>query len=158
MAAPTPTVRQTPTGIMLENGHSSLITILLDPDISFWEIEMTPPGIDGGDEIDVTTMHSDTWRTKAPRTLKDLTESTVTAGYDPLLYTQILAVINRETTITQIWPDGTTLAYYGFVKSFTPNNLVEGEMPQADIVIVPTNRDPSSGAEESPVLTNVAGT
>jgi hypothetical protein len=129
-----------------------------DPDICFWEVEVTPPGIDGGDPVDTTTMLNETWRTRAPRALYTLTNAQLTAAYDPEIYTNILALINVETAITVHFPDGSTVAFYGFLQTFTPAALVEGTQPRATIVIVPTNQDPTSGAEEAPVVTSVAGT
>ena len=158
MVAPTPTPRGNPhtSDIPLFDGHSSTITLALNADIAFYEKTVTPPGIEGGDPIDTTTMHNTTWRTKAPRALKDLEAITTTAAYDPILYTEILAAINRRDVITVTFSDGSTLCFYGFVQNFKPNELQEGEMPDASITIVPTNQDPA-GVEEGPVLSEVAG-
>src|SRR5688572_27171775 len=158
MAAPTPTARVAPSGIKLCDGYQTLVTPASDPNIEFWEKSVTPPGIDGGDPIDSTTMQNDEWRTMCPRRLKTLTESTLTAGYDPNLYNSILALINIETTWTVTYPDGSTLAFYGFLKMFEPQELTEGGFPEATITIVPTNYDPVNDVEAAPVLTSVAGT
>lgn len=158
MAAPTPTTRATPAGIMLDDGHSTKITIAADTDISFWERTVQPPGIDGGDAIDQTTMHSVTWRIMRARALKTLTECQATVGYDPNVYNNLLPIINLETTITITFPDLSTLAFYGFLKSFEPTDNTEGEVPEATITITPTNFDPTNKVEAGPVLTSVAGT
>lgn len=158
MAAPVATARATPSGIMLQNGHGSLITFAADTNIEFWELEVSPPGIDGGDPIEIVTHHSVTWRLMAPRTLKTLTPFDVVAGYDPALYTALLAGINREDTCTVEWPDGSTLAFYAFIQKVEYDALVEGELPQVTVTICPTNADPTTGAEEGPVFVNVAGT
>lgn len=155
---PTPTPRQDPTGIKLDDGYRSLVTLATDPNINFWEKSVTPPGYEGGDAIDTTTMHNDVYRTMSPRKLKTLTEFTLTAGYDPILFTEALDAINVETTITVTFPDGSTLAFFGFMKNFTPGELVEGTFPEVTVTIVPTNQNPTTGVEEAPVLTNVAGT
>jgi len=153
MVAPSASARTTPTGDMLENGFSTLITIASDVDIDFWEKTVQPPGLDGGDSVDVTTMHNTTWRTRAPSALVDLTESTATAAYDPAVYDQIVAIINTETTITITFPDGSTLAFYGYLRTFEPGDNAEGENPEATVTITPTNRDLSTGTEEEPVYT-----
>lgn len=67
-------------------------------------------------------------------------------------------MVNVEQTITITFPDGSTLAFYGFMKSFEPDNLEEGTFPIATVAFVPTNADPTTGDEEAPVLTSVAGT
>lgn len=158
MAAPATTVRQTPAGIKLDDGYSTKIAFAADPDVSFWEKTVQPPGIDGGDAIETTTMHNTTWRTMASRALKTLTEASCTAAYDPNVYNNILSLINVETSVTVHFPDGSTLAFYGFLKTFEVNEHTEGEQPEATITITPTNYDPTNKVEEAPVLTSVAGT
>lgn len=158
MAAPAPTARTDPTGIKLDNGYRSLITFSSDPNINVWEKEVTPPGLDGGDPVVTTTMHNDVWRTKSPSALIEMTDIEVVVAYDPIIYTEALAILNDEITITTTFPDGSTLAAYGFLRSFTPDALVEGEQPEATCVVVITNQDPTTGAEEAPVLASVAGT
>lgn len=158
MAAPVATVRSSPSGIKLKDGFSTKITFATDDNIEFWEKSVKPPGIDGGDSIPQTTMHNTAWRTMAPRQLKTLTESSTTVAYDPVLYTSILALINVETTITVTFPDGSTLAFYGFLQKFEPSELKEGEQPEASVTITPTNFDPTNHVEAAPVLASVAGT
>lgn len=157
MAAPSATTRQTPSGIKLDDGYQSLITFESDPDVSFWEKSVTPPSIDGGEPIDTTTMHNSTFRTKASRSLKEYGDCTLVAAYDPVCYTQCLALCNVETIITVTFPDGSTLAFHGYLQKFEPNALEEGSQPEATITIVATNQD-SSGTEQAPVLDEVAGT
>lgn len=157
MAAPTPTARTTPGGIPLSNGHPTKVTFGLDPNIELWEVTVTPPGIDGGDKIDVTNMWNTEYRTYNPRTLKEMTDSELTAHWDPLIYTALLAAVNRRDVITDTFPDGTTLCYHGYVKSFEVDEMQEGEPPMITVTVVATNKD-SSGVEQAAVLTNVSGT
>lgn len=158
MAAPSPSARIDPVGIKLDDGYRCLIALAADLDVSFWEKTVQPPGVDGGDSIEQTTMHNDDWRTMSARALKTLTESSATVAYDPNVYNNILALINVETTVTIHFPDGSTLAFYGYLQKFEPSELQEGEQPEASITIVPTNFDPAAKVEAAPVLTSVAGT
>ena len=158
MAAPTPTVRQSPTGRKLWDGYQVKVTFALDPDVSLWEKTITPPGIDGGDAIDQTTQHNDDWRTSAPRGLVTLTESTFTAAYDPAAYSQLLALVNKLTTVTELFCDGSTIAYYGFLRTFQPDAMSEGTQPEATVTITPTNFDHVNGVEAGPTITSIAGT
>lgn len=158
MAAPAPTVRQSPAGIKLDNGHQTLVTFSLDPDLEFWEKTITPPGVDGGDAVDTTTMHNTIWRTKAPRTLKDLTDMSIVGAYDPVMYTRAVTLVNRKQTITVTFPDGSTLAFYGFIKTQATGELAEGTQPTMTFTVVATNQDPITGDEEAPVLHNISGT
>jgi len=156
---PSATARGNPhtADIPLFDGYSTKITLALNDDIAFYEKSVTPPGLEGGDPIDTTTMHNVTWRTKAPRSLVELEAFTLTVGYDPILYTEILAAINRRDTITVTFSDGSTIAFYGFVQNFKPNDCAEEAMPDASITIVPTNQT-SAGIETAPVVVEVAGT
>lgn len=159
MAAPTPTARQTPSGRMLKDGYRTTITFSRDPDVSFWEKTVTPPGLDGGDAIDITTMHNNDVRTKAPRSLFDLTDGSATVAYDPDCINQILNnLLNQPGSCTVTKSDGSTLAFYGYLQKFEPQELTEGEHPEAEITVVCTNVDPATGGEELPVLTSVSGT
>ena len=155
---PATTTRQTPNGIKMDDGFSTKLACAADPDIAFWEKTVQPPGLDGGDAIDTTTMHNVTYRTMAPRQLVTMTASEITAAYDPVLYTSILNILNVETSWTCHFPDGSKLDFFGFLQKFEPSEHSEGEQPEANITITPTNQDPTTGAEADPVMTSVAGT
>lgn len=158
MTAPTPTARTEPTVALLENGYQSLITFATDSDVALFEKSTTPPAIDGGEAIDITTMFNLVAKTKAPQALYDLSDGQMTCGYNPAVYDGIIALVNliAGQTITQHFPDGSSLAYFGYLKSFAPAALTNGTFPEATVTIVATNRDPSdtSGTgEEAPVYT-----
>ena len=150
--------RSTPVGTKLDDGFSTKIAFEADPDISFWEKTVTPPGVDGGDKIPISTMHNSAWRTFAARALKELTDSTLTCAYDPKVYSQIIAIVNVPTEITVHFPDTSTLSFFGFLKSFTPGEMSEGEQPEADIEIVCTNLNPNTGLETAPSFVDNSGT
>lgn len=152
------TNRQTPAGTKLDDGFSIKIAFAVDPDISFWEKTVTPPGIDGGDKIPTTTQHNVAWRTFAARALKELTDGSINAAYDPEVIEQINSIINQPGEITIHFPDTSKLVVYGYLKSFTPAALSEGEQPTADITIVFTNYNPNTGAEVGPVFIDNSGT
>lgn len=158
MAAPTVTNRGTPAGERLPNGYQSFFAFSRNPTISLWEMELTPPGIDGGDPVQTSTQHNEEWETMAPAALKTLTEHEFTAAYDPRVYDDILDLINQPDSITNHFPDTSSLVYWGYLKSFEPDSLSNGEMPQASCTIVPTNTDPTTGEEEPPVYTAGTGT
>jgi hypothetical protein len=158
MPAPAATVRQDPAGILLEDGYRSLITFSLDPDIDIWELGVKPPDLSAGGSIDITTMHNDRWRTMAGRALLTLGESSVRFLYDPACYTQFLAIMGENQTITQTFSDGSTIAYFGIPDNLSFDEMVEGEPPSGTLTIIPTNRDPVSKDEFGPTVTSVAGT
>lgn len=157
MAAPTPTVRAVPLGAKLKDGYQSYITFASNPNVGFWEKTVKPPGMDGGDKIKQSTMHNQSVHTYAPRTLVDITDSQTKVAYDPAVWDDIYDLLNVPTTITVHFSDGSTLAFYGFLKMFDPGEMVEGEQPEATITIVATNVDPITCVEELPVMTPAAG-
>ena len=153
MAAPSVVMSlHAPEGIPLGDGHGTLITFAASSTVSFWEMTVTPPGADGGEPVATTSMHNDLWRTKRPRQLIELTDCSLNAQYDPNLYTDILTLINVETTIGVRFPDGSLMAFYGYLRSFTPQEIQEGSPPTANIVIVPTNWDPVNHVEAGPTI------
>lgn len=158
MAAPTPAAYVSPAGIKLDDGYRTTITFTQDTDLSLWYKTVTPPGLDGGDPTNTTTMLNDSLRTFAPKALITMTAMTVNAAYDPDVYNQLLALINVNTTITLTFPDTSTIAFYGYLQKFEPGEMQEGEQPDASITIQPTNQDPSDGGEELPVIYSAAGT
>jgi hypothetical protein len=122
----TPTVRGTPTGKKIENGFRIKITFASNATVNFWERAVKPPGFDGGDPTDTTTQFNTTVRTKGSRKLITITDITGTVLYDPAVIPQILALINVEQAVTVLWPDGATLALYGYLKNFEPAEMGHG--------------------------------
>lgn len=158
MTAPVATARQNPAGRQLGEGYQTLITFAADPNVEFAEMSVTPPGINGGPAHDTTTQHNTTYVTKSPGTLLELTDSQATVRWDPVCYTSCRLLVNKRTTVTHTFPDGSTLAAYGFLMSFQPGALVRGTPPEATITIVYTNQDPVTCEEEDPVYTAGSGT
>lgn len=158
MAAPAVTALVSPTGIKLKDGYSSRMAFAADPNVNIWIKSLKPPGVDGGDAIDNTTMHNDDWRIMRARSLKTLTESTGKGGYDPVVYNELVALVNVEGAITEHFPDGSTLSYYGYLKNAEFDELVEGTMPELAFTVVPTNYDPVNDVEAGPLMVEVAGT
>jgi hypothetical protein len=158
MAAPATTTRGTPAGARIDDGFRTLIAFALDPTVSFWEKTTKPPGLDGRDPVDTTTQWNSTYTTKNPRKLIDIMPLTVKAAYDPNIYVRALALLNRKGSITIRFPDNSTLDFFGFLQKIEFDDLQEGTQPECTLTIVVTNQDPTTGAEQAPVLTNVTGT
>lgn len=125
----------------LNDGHSTRISFLASSSgVSvFFEKEVQPPGLEGGGAIDVTLMSNTTYRTRMPKQLLTTTDNTLEVAYDPATYDEMIAMINVNQLITITFPDASTLAFWGEIDSFVPNNHVEGEQPTAAITIVPSN-------------------
>ncbi len=157
MADPTVTQRSTPTGRKLDEGYQTLIAFASNASVQLWEKSVQPPGMDGGDPVETTTMHNSTYRTMAARKLITMSPVEVTAAYDPAVYDAIVALINVEGAITVHFSDGSSLSFYGFLQTFEPQAIEEGEQPEANITIQPTNTDPTDGSEAGPVYTAPSG-
>jgi len=156
MAAPTPTARVAPTGPKFTDGYKTLITLAADSNIEFWEKEVTPPGVEGGDPIMTGDMFNTAWETKVLQALKTTTPVTLVANLKGVTLTSCVAICNVATTITVRFPDTSTLCFYGGLRSAKPNAFVKGQQPTITIVIEPTNTDPSDGSEAGPVFTAAA--
>ena len=134
-----------------DDGYKTTISFADNPSVSLEEKEVTPPGIEGGGEIDTTTMQNDDYRTFSPKSLKTLTEASLSVAYEAALYNELIAMVNSNQLITVTFPDLTTVAFWGWINVFTPGAFVEGEQPTADITIIPSNVN-DSGVETAPVV------
>src|SRR5262245_31976345 len=154
MAPPTAAASPgTPTGKMLPDGHKTLVGLSLGASIALWEKTVTPPGLDGGDMVDITTMHNNTVRTMWPRALVTVTDMTFTSGFDPAVYATLITMINDPQTITVFFPNGGKLAYYGVIRTVEAGEQAEGTHPEFTVTVSSTNTDPATGTEELPVYT-----
>lgn len=156
MVAPSYTARIAPTGEAMREGFVTKITFFADPNVTFWEKGVTPPPLEAGDPIDVSTQYNTKWKTFGVPTLVTQGETSIRVAYDPLAYSDIIALIGVSDVISVLFPvtddvSGDTLAFYGYLKSFEPDEMVEGSQPEATITIATTNLDTGSNTEEAPV-------
>lgn len=159
MAAPTPTVRQIPTGTKSPNGFPVHVTFSQNPAMWIWEKAVKPPSPDGGEAIDTSTDFNVAWRTKAPRALKTMMPVTIKAAYDATVWPQLMTNINLEQTITHTYPDGSTLCYYGFLQKAEYEETGEdGKQPEVTLTVIPTMWDPVNQVEAGPVFASAHGT
>lgn len=136
----------------IDDGHGTTIDFSLASSGTtiWWEKTVTPPGYDGGGENDTTTMRNSVYRTRWPKQLITLTNASFVAAYDTLFYSEILSMLNTNQYITVTFPDGSTLSFWGWINTFTPNEVVEGEQPTANVEIIPSNQN-NSKVETAPV-------
>jgi len=118
---------------------------------TLYETSVSPPGLSGGGPVDHSTMENETYRTYVPHTLIGGSPASFVGGYDPQLLEDILSGVNVNQEFTITFPDGSTLVFWGWIDEFTPNPLVDGEMPTANITIQPSFWNGS--AETAPVFT-----
>ena len=158
MTAPTAATRGTPTAWKIDQGYRILVANSANLAINLWEIEVTPSGADGGDAIQTSTQLTQQWHTKRPRKLINNEGAKLKFQLAAGSKAQITALINVEATITEIYPDGSTYAYYGYFKSVKFGTFKEGEKPTGDLEIVETDWDYVNGVEAGPVFTPAYGT
>lgn len=149
-------VRAIPTGLPLRDGFNTIIGFAGDLDIYLWEKRSTPPGDDIGDAIDTSTFWNIRYRTKWPRSLIEVTNGSFTCAYDPLVRTQILAQIGVNQEISVMFNDGSTWVFWGYMKSFIPQEVSDGEQPEAAVEFVVTNAD-DAFLESGPVVDEISG-
>ncbi len=136
----------------IDDGHGIQYEFSANPDVNLWEKEVTPPGMDGGEPNNTTTMRNRAWETLAPQKLKTLTESGATVAYAVASYSEFFDMINVNQEITITYPDGGTVQFWGYLQRFVPNAVVRGQQPTANIRVIPTNQD-NDGNEVEPVIT-----
>ena len=158
MAAPAHTTRTAPTGFKIPEGYRSYIAISGDNEIAFWERDVKPPSIDGGDPINTTTQWNVKFETFFPRHLIKLDSISVVAAYDPDVFADILANINVNQAMTFYWPDGSYVDFYGWIQKFEFGELKIGDFPTATVTIALSNTDPATSLEQGPVFHAAAGT
>lgn len=164
MALPATTTRLDPAADAqgsyryLTNGCITTVAFSAVAGYPLFEISVTPPGIDNGDEIDTTTMWNDSCRTKYPRCWDEWTPASMRVAYDPEFYGVYTSLIGVNQSVTVTFPNGDTLDFFGYMKSFIPSELEDGKFPEAEVEIVVTNWDPVNCEEWCPHFTEAAGT
>lgn len=138
--------------LRLDDGFSTLIGLANLPTVKIFEKAVTPPGMQAGGAINTTTMRNIAFRTSAPKQLKTLTQVTTTVAFATAAIPDIQSQIGVVQLITVSYPDGSTLAFYGWIDEFMPGSFSEGEQPTATLTVHPTMRD-LDGEEHAPVYT-----
>lgn len=153
MAAPTPatTNLRVPAGRFLELGKQILVTIKGDGTsyntIGLWEVTVTPVSLSGGDKVGIGNQYNTKYETFVPQRLITVGDIQMTVQYDPNAYDEISQAINDNTTITIHFPNGDRLAFYGYLKEFTPGEVTRTGNPTATAVISATMFDPVNFVE-----------
>jgi hypothetical protein len=116
------------------DGHGIRI-VFVNQAITVYEKNVTPGGTEGGDPIDITTNDNTSQRSQAPRTLTAPTATSAEVTYDETDLAALEAAVDQSDQIRLEWPDDTTRAASGWLRSVIPNQASEGEQPTAAIVI-----------------------
>lgn len=135
----------------LRDGHPTTITFSENPNILLQEKTVKPPAVIGGGAIDTKNMRRTKWRTKWPKTLKEMGDITGTSIYDPAVYPQLIAMVNVNQELAIEWADGQILTVWGWLDNADPSTNEEGEEPTIDFTVILSMMD-NSGNEVDPVL------
>lgn len=120
------------------DGHATLVTFELNFNVMLWEKTVTPPGREGGGAIAVDTMRNTRYLVQHPKKLVKLSDMTITASWDPRFYTDIVTLQNILQWIIVRFPNGRDYAFHGWLDTFKPNEHRHGEMPTAEVTIIPS--------------------
>jgi len=135
---------------IMKDGFSTLISFSADSSVQIAHKTLTPPGFSDGGEIDVTTMLNTGYRTKAPKSLIDVTPCSFSAAWDPATYVEMQAMVGINQQITVTFPDASTIVFWGWISEFNPGEQAEGAQPMVDISIIVSNLN-GSDVETGPV-------
>ena len=119
----------------MPEGFSTKIDFADTPQLSFWEKTVTPPGMEGGEPIDTTTMYNTLVKSKWPQTLVEITGMSLTASFLPDLINEAYAAVNVLQVITITFPNNGTASDYGWLRNFKPNRFEIGAQPTAEIMV-----------------------
>jgi hypothetical protein len=116
------------------DGHGIRI-VFVNQGIMVYEKNVTTSGSDGGDPIDITTNDNVAERSFAPPTLKKPTPTSSEITYNLADLDALKAAVDQSDSIRTEWPDDTTEAKIGWLRSIIPNQAAADEQPTAAIVI-----------------------
>jgi hypothetical protein len=108
--------------------------------------------------MNTSTQFNVKYHTKRPRKLINTEGAKIKFQLAAGTKAEVEALINLEATITEIYPDGSTYAYFGYYKSVKFAAFKEGEKPTGDLEIVETDWDYVNSVEAGPAFAPAYGT
>ena len=136
---PTPNLKaQEAVGTMLTIGTFGLCNV-----------QLGSIGLDGGEPIDNTCLSNVLYVTKQPQSLIEVPDFSFTCDYHPNDLAAAIAELNKNQQMTIEFADSSggslgTLTFWGYLKSYTPNEASRGEAWRANGVVVVTNLNGSN--------------
>lgn len=124
-----------------KSGFGITLTFSSDSSLKLYCTEVTPPGFDAGDDIDITTNETVGAEERAPADLGAPTDFTATAAEILEDRTKLQAMIGLPQTITLEFkkvknrPTGQKITFAeAWLRSWTPGTHTRGEMPTIELV------------------------
>lgn len=116
--------------------------------LSVTKVRIKPPAVKSGGPIELTSLENTAWRTRAPKSLKDLDGVEFEGFYDPSTLLNSAVGTNEQITVT--YPSGASHVFWGYLDEYEVGDIQEGERVMVTGRIVVTNRN-GSGTETGPV-------
>lgn len=124
-----------------KSGFGITMTFSSDSSLRLYCTEVTPPGFDAGDDIDITTNETVGAEERAPADLGAPTDFTATAAEILEDREKLQAMIGLPQTITLEFkkvknrPTGQKITFNeAWLRSWTPGTHTRGEMPTIELV------------------------
>lgn len=124
-----------------KSGFGITMTFSSDSSLKLYCTEVTPPGFDAGDDIDITTNETVGAEERAPADLGAPTDFTATAAEILEDREKLQAMIGLPQTITLEFkkvknrPTGQKITFNeAWLRSWTPGTHTRGEMPTIELV------------------------
>lgn len=146
-----------PTGTMLPDGFAALLTCDAFPNVELFVKEPTPPGYNMGGPNPQSTMHNVKFRTQRPKKLITVTGAAMTVAFDPKVLDTLITgggtgMLGKNALWHSQYADGSKHNFWGWLESFKPNALQEGQQPTAVCDIEVSNLN-DAGVETGPSYT-----
>jgi hypothetical protein len=120
---------------------------------AFCYVSLQGLGVDGGPKLEASCLSNVEWMTYLPQKLKDIPNLTFRAKFDPSKWDAVEAQVNVNQLLALNFdsPLG-TLSFWGYLKSFLPEEGAIGAAWEGGGEIVVTNMN-NSNVETGPVYT-----
>lgn len=156
MAAPSVVTPGTPAGSKMPEGFRCKLSFGRLTTFAFWAKELTLFPINNGTPLDTTTFYNTLFKTKRPQVLYECGEVQAVGLWDPDVYkdAQYKALLGLETNISALFPQASTLSWFGFLQAITPGRLTSGEVPIMTLNIAVSNWDYTNHVEAGPAYSD----
>lgn len=137
--------------VRIDEGFKILLDIETITTPLYWEQEITPPEVDGGELIPVSNQRNTLYHTAVPRTLIKIGDMMVKISAAIAAYGQLRGITNKNKKYTLTYPDGGKQEFYAALRHIKPGSYTIGNQPTWDLTIGVTNIKNTDGTEQGPV-------
>jgi len=98
-------------------------------------------GLEGGDALDASHLANVLYKTKKPQTLTEIPDVTGTGHYTPANHDTAVAELNKNQELVLTFAGVGTLTFWGYLKTYDPDEGEIGTVWNVTFSIVVTNLD-----------------